>query len=200
MPELPDITVYVEALQTRIVGQRLENVRIGTPFLLRTVSPSLQDSVGRLALGVSRLGKRIVILLDGDIHFVLHLMIAGRLHWLAHPAKVPKTALAAFEFPNGVLTLTEAGSKKRASLHIVRGSESLKQFERGGIEPLEMTLEQFAERLRSENHTVKRSLTDPRLFSGIGNAYSDEILHRARMSPVKLTSRLSDDEAARLFA
>src|SRR5213593_101022 len=190
MPELPDITVYVEALESRIVGQPLENVHIGTPFLLRTVSPSLQDSVGRKALGVWRLGKRIVIALEDDLYFVLHLMIAGRLHWLTRAARVPKTVLAAFEFPNGVLTLTEAGSKKRASLHIVRGSESLKQFERGGAEPLEVTREEFARRLRDENHTVKRSLTDPRLFSGIGNAYSDEILHRARQSPAKLTSRL----------
>jgi formamidopyrimidine-DNA glycosylase len=199
MPELPDITVYVEALQARVVGQRLENVRIGMPFLLRTVSPSLQDSVGRLALGVWRLAKRIVIELEDDLYFVLHLMIAGRLHWLTRSAKVPKTVLAAFEFPNGTLTLTEAGSKKRASLHIVQGCESLKQFERGGVEPLETTLDEFSRRLRSENHTVKRSLTDPRLFSGIGNAYSDEILHRAKLSPVKLTSRLTDDEIAKLF-
>src|SRR6266513_1955469 len=138
MPELPDITAYIEALQPRIVGQRLENVRIGTPFLLRTVSPSLQDIVGRKALGVSRSGKRIVVQLEDELYFVLHLMIAGRLHWLARDAKVAKTVLAVFEFPKGVLTLTEAGSKKRASLHIVRGRESLQQFARGGIEPLEM--------------------------------------------------------------
>ena len=144
------------------------------------------------------MGKRIVFALDDDLYIVMHLMIAGRLHWIDAGKRVPKNALALFEFPRGTLTLTEAGSKKRASLHIVRGAEALKQFERGGLEPLESTTAEFAQRLRSENHTVKRSLTDPRLFSGIGNAYSDEILHRARMSPVRLTSRLTDDEIARL--
>jgi len=198
MPELPDITVYVEALEARVVGQRLTNVQITTPFLLRTVDPSLQHVAGQVVRAVTRLGKRIVFALDDDLYIVMHLMIAGRLHWIDAGKRVPKTALALFEFPNGTLTLTEAGSKKRASLHIVRGAEALKQFERGGIEPLECTTEEFARRLRGENHTVKRSLTDPRLFSGIGNAYSDEILHRARMSPVKLTSRLTDDEIARL--
>ena len=198
MPELPDITVYVEALEARVVGQPLTNVQITTPFLLRTVDPSLQHVAGQVVRAVTRLGKRIVFALDDDLYIVMHLMIAGRLHWIDAGKRVPKTALALFEFPNGTLTLTEAGSKKRASLHIVRGAEALKQFERGGIEPLECTTEEFARRLRGENHTVKRSLTDPRLFSGIGNAYSDEILHRARMSPVKLTSRLTDDEIARL--
>lgn len=198
MPELPDITAYVEALGSRIVGKTLVAVRITTPFLLRTVDPPLQDLAGKYLRGVWRLGKRIVISLEDELYLVLHLMIAGRLHWIDAGARVPKNVLAAFEFPNGTLTLTEAGTKKRASLHVVRGAASLAHFERGGLEPLEATFADFAQRLRSENHTVKRALTDPRLFSGIGNAYSDEILHRARMSPVKLTSRLTDDEIARL--
>lgn len=201
MPELPDITVYVEALEVRVVGQPLAEASIGTPFLLRTVEPSLADLGGKSVRSVHRIGKRIAFGFDADLHMVLHLMIAGRLHWLKPDARVPRTKnlLAAFKFPNGTLTLTEAGSKKRASLHIVRGADSLAQFARGGIEPFEISVEQFAERLRSENHTIKRSLTDPRLFSGIGNAYSDEILHRAKLSPVKLTSRLSDDEIARTY-
>ncbi len=202
MPELPDITVYVDALAQRIVGQPLTEVRLGTPFLLRTVDPPLEALIGRTALGVRRLGKRVVIELDGDLFIVIHLMIAGRLHWKATGAKAAKGGrgtLATFEFPTGTLTLTEAGTKRRASLHLVRGSAGLADFARGGLEVLGATLEQFAARLRGENHTVKRSLTDPRLFSGIGNAYSDEILHAARLSPVKLTSRLTDDEIARLF-
>jgi formamidopyrimidine-DNA glycosylase len=199
MPELPDITVYVEALESRVVGQPLVAVRITTPFLLRTVDPPLQSVGGMQVRSVRRIGKRIVLALDDDLFMVMHLMIAGRLHWIGRNARVPKNVMAAFEFPNGTLTLTEAGSKKRASMHIVRGKEALKQFERGGIEPLESSVAEFARRLRSENHTLKRSLTDPRLFSGIGNAYSDEILHRARMSPVKLTSRLTDEEIARLY-
>jgi len=198
MPELPDITVYVEALSDRVVGQPLNALHLHTPFLLRTVDPPLQRVAGKTVRMVRRIGKRIAFALDDDLYVVLHLMIAGRLHWLEAGKRVPKTALATLEFPNGTLTLTEAGTKKRASLHIVRGAEALAQFERGGIEPLESTREAFAQRLRSENHTVKRALTDPRLFSGIGNAYSDEILHRAKMSPVKLTSRLTDDEIARL--
>jgi formamidopyrimidine-DNA glycosylase len=200
VPELPDITVYVEALRARVVAQPLRSIQIGTPFLLRTVEPPLQALAGKTVRDIRRIGKRIAFHLDDDLYLVLHLMIAGRLHWLAPAKRVPKTALATLEFPNGVLTLTEAGTKKRASLHLVRGAAALTQFERGGLEPLEITAAQFAERLRSENHTVKRSLTDPRLFSGIGNAYSDEILHRARLSPVKLTSRLSDDEIARVHA
>ncbi|HMC56127.1 MAG TPA: DNA-formamidopyrimidine glycosylase family protein [Gemmatimonadaceae bacterium] len=198
MPELPDITVYVEALQARVVDQPLDEVRIGRPFLLRTVDPPLSEVAGKAARSVHRIGKRIAIGLDDDLFLVLHLMIAGRLHWLGRGKRVPKNVLAAFEFANGTLTLTEAGSKKRASLHVVR-RDALPQFARGGLEPLEISLAEFSARLRSENHTVKRSLTDPRLFSGIGNAYSDEILHRARMSPAKLTSRLTDDEIARLF-
>lgn len=198
MPELPDITVYVEALERRIVGQPLGAAHINSPFLLRTFDPPLAAVAGKTVLAMRRIGKRIAFELDDELFLVLHLMIAGRLHWLDRGKRVPRTVLASLEFPTGTLTLTEAGSKKRASLHIVRGRDALRQFERGGLEPLEGTVDEFAHRLRSENHTVKRSLTDPRLFSGIGNAYSDEILHRARLSPVKLTSRLTDEEIARL--
>ena len=201
VPELPDITVYVEALDARVVGQPLLEASIGTPFLLRTVEPGLSDLAGRKVEGVHRIGKRIALDFEGDLHAVLHLMIAGRLDWLKKGQRVARTKnlLAVFDFPNGTLTLTEAGSKKRASLHIVRGADAMKQFERGGIEPLDMSLDEFKHQLRRENHTIKRSLTDPRLFSGIGNAYSDEILHRARLSPVKLTSRLTDDEIERAY-
>jgi formamidopyrimidine-DNA glycosylase len=201
MPELPDITVYVEALEARVLGQPLIEASLGTPFLLRTVEPGLADLAGRKVRGVHRIGKRISFDFVDELHALLHLMIAGRLHWLKKDARVPRTknVLAVFTFPNGILTLTEAGSKKRASLHIVRGDEAMRQFERGGIEPLHMSLADFAARLQGENHTIKRSLTDPRLFSGIGNAYSDEILHRAKMSPVKLTSRLSDEEISRTY-
>jgi len=201
VPELPDITVYVEALQQRVVGQPVSEVRLETPFLLRTIEPRLDDLVGKRVLGVERLGKRIVVALEHDLFVVLHLMIAGRLHWKARTAKKAggRRGLAAFEFPHGTLTLTEAGTKRRASLHLARGRAALDEFSRGGLEVLDASGEQFAERLRSESHTVKRSLTDPRLFSGIGNAYSDEILHRARLSPVKLTGRLTDGEITRLF-
>lgn len=199
MPELPDITVYVEALGARVVGQPLREARLNTPFLLRSVDPPLDDLVGKTVRGVRRLGKRIVFEMDGDLYMVLHLMIAGRLHWKPLTAKRMRADLAGFDFPNGTLTLTEAGSKRRASLHLVRGFAGLADFQRGGLEVLDATLDDFAARLRAENHTVKRSLTDPRLFSGIGNAYSDEILHRARMSPVKLTSRLTDAEISTLF-
>jgi formamidopyrimidine-DNA glycosylase len=200
LPELPDITVYVEALRRRIVGQPLEEIRLKTPFLLRTVEPPLPDLIGKCVVGVERLGKRIVLEVDDDLFVIFHLMIAGRLHWKARGAKGGgRSNLAELEFPTGVLSLTEAGTKRRASLHLVRGRDGLAEFKRGGLEPLDATVDEFAERLRSENHTIKRSLTDPRLFSGIGNAYSDEILHRARMSPVKLTSRLSDDEIAGLL-
>jgi formamidopyrimidine-DNA glycosylase len=200
MPELPDITVYVEALEERLAGQQLAEVRLGTPFLLRTVEPALSELVNKRVVAVHRSGKRIIIELDDELFIVLHLMIAGRLHWKPRTNKPGKKSdLAAFEFPNGTLTLTEAGTKKRASLHLVRGRAGLADFERGGLEVFGATIDQFAERLRVESHTVKRSLTDPRLFSGIGNAYSDEILHRARMSPVKLTRRLTDAEIATLF-
>jgi formamidopyrimidine-DNA glycosylase len=201
MPELPDIVVYVEALERRIVGQPLVEVRLKTPFLLRTVEPPLTDLVGKVVGSVHRMGKRIVIDFDDDLFIVLHLMIAGRLHWKPLGAKgAGRGDLAAFDFPNGMLTLTEAGTKRRASMYVARGEAALEEFNRGGLEVLDATQAEFAERLRSESHTVKRSLTDPRLFSGIGNAYSDEILHRARMSPVKLTGRLTDHDIATLFA
>jgi len=200
MPELPDITVYVEALASRIVGQPLERMRIAKPFLLRSVDPPISAATGKHVLEVRRLGKRIVVGLEDDLFLVIHLMIAGRLKWLPAGAKVPgKYGLAAFDFPNGTLILTEAGSKRRASLWLVRGAKALEQFERGGLEVLDADLDAFSERLLRENHTLKRSLTDPRLFSGIGNAYSDEILHRAKISPIKHTQKLTDEEIARLF-
>jgi formamidopyrimidine-DNA glycosylase len=204
MPELPDVTVYVEALRARIGGQPLESYALMSPFILRTVEPTLDSAVGRRVLGVERLGKRIVIEFESapPLFIVIHLMIAGRFRWFdaGQRVKVPgKIGLAEFSFPTGTLILTEAGSKRRASLHAIQGRESLSQFDRGGLEVLDASVEQFAERLRRENHTLKRSLTDPRLFSGIGNAYSDEILHRARLSPLKLTSKLADEEVTRLF-
>jgi len=200
VPELPDITVYIEALEARVVGQPLERVRIAKPFLLRSVDPPISAANGKYVGGVRRMGKRIVLELEDDLFLVIHLMIAGRLRWVPAGGKVPgKIGLAAFDFPNGTLILTEAGSKRRASLWLVRGEASLEQFERGGLEVLDANLAQFTERLILENHTLKRSLTDPRLFSGIGNAYSDEILHRAKLSPVKHTRRLSEEEITRLF-
>ncbi|HEX7938388.1 MAG TPA: DNA-formamidopyrimidine glycosylase family protein [Gemmatimonadaceae bacterium] len=200
MPELPDVTVYVESLQARIVGQPLTEARLTTPFLLRTVDPALGEFAGQRVLGVSRMAKRIIIAFEGDLRAVMHLMIAGRLHWLSPKKRVPKNIIAAFIFPNGTLTWTEAGTQKRASLHLVRGESALAEFERGGLDPLDCSVTDFANRSRSENHTIKRTLTDQRMFSGIGNAYSDEILHRAGVSPVKLTSRLSDEEYERLHA
>jgi formamidopyrimidine-DNA glycosylase len=200
MPELPDITVYIEALESRIVGETLERTRIPKPFLLRSVDPPIGAAQGKRVIGVRRMGKRIVVELEDDLFLVIHLMIAGRLRWVPAGGKVPgKIGLAAFDFTSGTLILTEAGSKRRASLWLVRGEQSLEQFERGGLEVLESDLTEFRERLIRENHTLKRSLTDPRLFSGIGNAYSDEILHKAKLSPVKHTRRLSDEEIQRLF-
>ncbi len=200
MPELPDIVVYVEALERRIVGHTLEKIRVAKPFLVRTVEPPLSALEGRRVESVRRIGKRIAIGFGDEMWLVIHLMIAGRLRWLDKGAKVPgKIGLAAFDFDSGSLILTEAGTTRRASLYVLRGGEQLDEVQRGGLEVLTATLEQFAGRLRVENHTLKRSLTDPRLFSGIGNAYSDEILHRARLSPVKHTSRLTDEEIARLF-
>ena len=200
MPELPDITVYIEALEARIVGQPLERIRIAKPFLLRSVDPPISSANGRKVVAIRRIGKRIGIELEEDLFLVIHLMIAGRLRWVPAGAKVPgKLGLAAFDFPNGTLILTEAGSKRRASLWLVRGEAALEQFERGGLEVLDATLADFKDRLTRENHTLKRSLTDPRLFSGIGNAYSDEILHRAKLSPVKHTRRLNDEEINTLF-
>ena len=202
MPELPDVTVYVEAIEERIVGETLAGYAILSPFILRTVDPALDEAVGKTVRAVRRLGKRIIIEFDDELFVVIHLMIAGRFRWIDAKArkKVPaRIALAEFEFRTGTLVLTEAGTKRRASLHVVRGRNALAQFDRGGLEVLDATQDEFAERLARENHTLKRSLADPRLFSGIGNAYSDEILHRARLSPLKLTSRLGDDEIARLF-
>jgi formamidopyrimidine-DNA glycosylase len=200
VPELPDITVYVEAVAARVLGQTVEEIRLLTPFLLRTVDPPLADLVGRRVVAVDRLGKRVIFAVDGELFAVIHLMVAGRLHWRATGAKpVKANALGDFVFSSGTLTLTEAGTKRRASLHLARGRAALAEFARGGLEPLDATLDEFSERIRRESHTIKRSLTDPRLFSGIGNAYSDEILHRARVSPVKLTGRLSDEEIAMLF-
>ena len=184
MPELPDIEVYLEHLRTRLMGEQLERIRIANPFLLRSVDPPLATVNGKRVLGLRRMGKRIIFALEGDLFLVLHLMIAGRLRWLAPGAAVPKKlGLAALDFPRGTLVITEAGSRRRASLHVVQGVGALDAFSRGGLEVLESNLEAFTATLVRENHTLKRSLTDPRLFSGIGNAYSDEILHRARLSP-----------------
>lgn len=200
MPELPDIEGYLEALRPRVLGQTLERIRITNPFLLRSVAPSLESCGGRRVERLSRIGKRIVIELEGELFLVLHLMIAGRLQWKGAKAAVPKRlGLAAFDFPDGTLLLTEAGTTRRASLHLVQGKGALEQFDRGGLEPLTVSPAAFAERLTSENHTLKRALTDPRLFSGIGNAYSDEILHRARLSPVALTGRITPAEVDRLY-
>src|SRR5580658_542575 len=204
MPELPDITIYIEALETRILGQTLEAVRIVSPFLLRTANPPLSDVSGKKVLQLRRLGKRICIGLEDGLWLVLHLMIAGRLHWHSLGAKHdrPKVSLprslASFDFSNGSLLWTEAGSQKRASLHVVAGEAGLNSLDPGGIEVLDVTPEQFAKALLSANHTLKRALTDPHLFSGIGNAYSDEILWEARLSPVTLTQRLTPAEIARL--
>ena len=201
MPELPDVTLYVEALEQRIVGQRLERVIIPSPFLLRTVVPPIQAAQGKRVTAVRRIGKRIAIGLEDQLWLVFHLMIAGRLHWFAQGTAVAKrAALARLEFTNGILTLTEAGTKRRASLHFIEGEEGLRTQDPGGIEVMQSSLAQFSQRLRSENHTLKRALTDPKLFSGIGNAYSDEILHAARLSPILLTSRIEDAAIARLYA
>ncbi len=201
MPELPDITVYVEALEKRIVGRKLERIRIAKPFLVRSVEPPISKAEGQRVTGIRRIGKRIAIGLENDLWIVIHLMIAGRFRWLASGAKVPgKLGLAAFDFESGSLILTEAGTTRRASLYVVSGEAALDAIDRGGLEPLESSLADFSERLTSENHTLKRSLTDPTLFSGIGNAYSDEILHRARLSPLRLTSKLTTEEIARLYA
>lgn len=200
MPELPDITVYVEAIEDRIVGHVLERVRIASPFLLRSVEPPLQLTEGRRVTGAGRLGKRIVFELEGDLFLVLHLMIAGRLRLRDRGVAIPgKVGLAAFDFDDATLLLTEAGSRKQASLHVVAGRTALAEHDRGGLEVLEADLDAFRAALTRENHTVKRALTDPTLFSGIGNAYSDEILHEARVSPARLTQRLTDEDIARLF-
>jgi formamidopyrimidine-DNA glycosylase len=200
VPELPDVVVYLECLERRVVGQTLDKVRLRSPFLLRTVEPPLAQAEGKTVRGLRRLGKRLVFELDDAFFLVLHLMIAGRLHWKPRGAKLPgKIGLAAFDFANGTLILTEAGTKKRAALYLVRGEPGLAEHQPGGLEVLDATFDIFRAALRKENHTLKRSLTDPHLFSGIGNAYSDEILHRARLSPLTWTSRLTDEEIARLF-
>ena len=201
MPELPDVTVYLEALESRVQGRTLEQVSIAGPSLLRTADPPVQAAEGKRVTGLRRVGKRIAIGLESDVWLVIHLMIAGRLHW-SDKSKKPdgRRTLAAFQFDSGCLTLTEAGSRKRASLHAVRGEEALRALDPGGIDALAAPLGTFARRLQSENHTLKRALADPHLFSGIGNAYSDEILHRARLSPVALTSRLTPAEIERLRA
>ena len=200
MPELPDITIYVKALQSRLVGRTLDHVRIVSPFLLRTFEPPIEQTEGRTVADVRRLGKRIVLCLADELFLVIHLMIAGRLRWLDRGAKPPgRIALAAFDFSSGTLILTEAGSRKRASLHVVRGEAGLHKLDPGGLEVLGADPAAFAAAIRRENHTLKRSLTDPRLFSGIGNAYSDEILHAARLSPIALTGKLTDTEIDRLY-
>jgi formamidopyrimidine-DNA glycosylase len=201
MPELPDVIVYIEALRSRVVGEVLAGVRIGGPFLLRTVDPPVDALTGRRVVSVERIGKRIAVGLDGELWLVLHLMIAGRLHWREAGARLRRRFdLAAFDFARGSLVLTEAGTQKRASLHLVRGRDALAGLDPGGLEVLTAGPDEFARRLVATNHTLKRALTDPRLFSGIGNAYSDEILHRARLSPVSLTQKLSAEETDRLFA
>ena len=200
MPELPDVVVYIEHLTARVLDQPLVRVRLGTPFLVRSVDPPLTEALGRRVVRLRRVGKRIVFELEGDLFLVFHLMIAGRFHWRPPGARVPgKVGLAAFEFPTGTLMLTEASSKKRASLHVVRGAAAVAAFDAGGLEVLDADLAAFRAALTRESHTLKRTLTDPRLLSGIGNAYGDEILHRARLSPVRLTRQLDDDEIARLY-
>ncbi len=200
MPELPDIALYVEALSDRLAGKKLRSIRLFSPFLLRSVDPPIEATADRTITGIRRLGKQIIIDLDGDLHAILHLMVAGRLRWAKPGARPPgKIGLAAFDVEGGSLLVTEASSKKRASLHLVRGEGSLRAFDRGGLEIGEATYEQFHEQLRREQHTLKRCLTDPRLFSGIGNAYSDEILHHARLSPLARSQNLADGEARRLF-
>jgi len=200
MPELPDITIYIEALRARIGGRELMSAQIRSPFLLRSVEPPLDDAVGRKAREIRRLGKRIAIGFEGGIWIVLHLMIAGRLHWLEKlPARANRRTLAVFSFASGHLTLTEAGTKRRASLHVLRGEAALAEHDPGGIEPLECSIDDFRRALRAENHTLKRALADPHLVSGIGNTYSDEILHKAGMSPMALTGKLSDAELEKLF-
>ena len=201
MPELPDISAYIAALETRIVAQPLEQVRLGSPFLLRTVQPPLKDAEGRVVRELRRIGKRIAIGVEGDVWLVLHLMIAGRLHWRPRGAKLGgRRNLAAFDFPNGSLVLTEAGTKHRASLHVVKGDEGLQALDPGGIDVFASDLDVFRAAMTAENRTLKRALTDPRILSGIGNAYSDEILHAAQLSPITLTQKLKPEEWERLHA
>ena len=199
MPELPDVTVYCEALEGRLLGRRLERAKLTSPFVLRSYDPPLDATFGRTVSGVRRIGKRIVMDLGDELFVVIHLMIAGRLHWRGPgEKKKPQGVIATFEFENGTLHFTEAGTRKRASLTVVRGEAALEALDPGGIEPLQSSFEAFDAALRRENHTLKRSLTDPHLFSGIGNAYSDEILHAAKLSPLKKTQQLSEEESRRL--
>jgi formamidopyrimidine-DNA glycosylase len=201
VPELPDIVVYVESLERRIVGRTLEQIRLNSPFVLRTAVPPLSDAVGKRVTAVRRLGKRIVLVLDDALFVVMHLMIAGRLRWIVPGGgKIPPMTLATFQFADGTLAFTEAGTRKRASLHVVRGEDALAAFDMGGLEVLDADVDAFRERLLRENHTLKRALTDPRLFSGIGNAYSDEVLHRAGLSPIAQTHKLDPGEVLRLYA
>jgi formamidopyrimidine-DNA glycosylase len=200
MPELPDIVVYIEHLEGSLVGQTLERVRLMNPFVLRSVMPPVGSAEGRKVIGVRRMGKRIAIALEGDLFLVLHLMIAGRLRWIGKGTKPPgRITLAAFEFPSGTLVFTEAGTKRRASIHLVEGEAALAAMDPGGLDVLVAGLQEFADRVKRENHTLKRALTDPRLFSGIGNAYSDEILHRAKLSPFAKTASLSEEDVKRLY-
>jgi formamidopyrimidine-DNA glycosylase len=201
MPELPDITVYIDALERRVLGRAMWRVQLVSPFVLRSVDPPISAVGGKTVRELRRMGKRIVFALDDDLFLVVHLMIAGRFKWHDKTPKLSRRlALAAFEFESGTLVLTEAGTKRRASIYLVRGEAALREFDRGGLEVLDASIEDFTARLRVENHTLKRSLADPRLFSGIGNAYSDEILHRAKLSPLLLTKKLTDEQAARLHA
>jgi formamidopyrimidine-DNA glycosylase len=200
VPELPDIAVYIDALERRVVGQPIERIRLANPFLLRTAVPPISSAEGKRVVDLRRIGKRIVLALEGELFLVLHLMVAGRLRWLARNAKPPgRLTLATLEFPDGQLVFTEAGTKRRASMHLVQGEQALDAMDPGGLDVMNPDLAAFAARLQSENHTLKRALTDPRLFSGIGNAYSDEILHRARLSPLALTASLDEAAVARLF-
>ena len=200
MPELPDVTVYIEALAERVLNQPIQRVRIGSPFVLRSFDPPISAAEGKKVVALRRLGKRIVFELEEELFLVVHLMIAGRLHWKPKGAKIArKYGQAALDFPNDTLLMTEAGTKKRASIHLVRGEAALREHDPGGLEILDASLDQFREAIIRENHTLKRSLTDPRLFSGIGNAYSDEILHRAKLSPVRLTQQMSNEEIERLY-
>jgi formamidopyrimidine-DNA glycosylase len=200
MPELPDVVVYIEALMPRVVGQPLEKIRIGNPFIVRTIDPPPHELEGLRVTALRRMGKRIVFAFENNLFMVIHLMIAGRLRWRDRGAAIPgKVGMAAFDFPTGTLLFTEQGSKRQASIHLFRGAAGLTEFDRGGLEVLEADLPAFAERLTGENHTLKRALTDPTIFSGIGNAYSDEILHAARLSPMKQTRQLSDAEIEALF-
>jgi formamidopyrimidine-DNA glycosylase len=201
MPELPDLNAYLASLEPRIVGKRLQDIKLFNPFLLRTAVPPISSANGKRVLRLSRLGKRIVIGLEDELFLVLHLMIAGRLHWdEKRPGRKTRNTLALFEFESGTLALTEAGSKRRASLHLVQGEAALRAMDPGGVEIFQIDLRGFASRLQSENHTLKRALTDPKLFAGIGNAYSDEILHRAKLSPIALTKDLSAAQVERLYA